>query len=100
MIALFSVTEERCAELFSDLNALTADHVEHAEGFISSDLYPGLDGRTVALVAQWASTAAADKAMESAEALEFRRRISPYASFERRYLSPDKDRYPRCEEQE
>ncbi|MFJ4972900.1 nuclear transport factor 2 family protein [Streptomyces sp. NPDC088755] len=88
VIAVFTTDPRRRRDLLDDLAALTDRVVRHAPGFLTADILPSPDGRSVAIHAHWTNTHAADAAMHLPDAQAFHQRIGAYATFDRRYYHP------------
>jgi quinol monooxygenase YgiN len=57
LINVFTAMPEKQDELIELLRVVSEQNVRHHEGFISASLHRGIDGRKVAMYAQWASVA-------------------------------------------
>jgi quinol monooxygenase YgiN len=55
LINVFTVPPEKQDELIALLTDVTRQSVRHHNGFISASLHRGIDGKKVAMYAQWAS---------------------------------------------
>ncbi len=55
LINVFTVEPENQRQLLDLLTSATEDSVRHAKGFISASVHRSLDGKKVAMYAQWRS---------------------------------------------